>query len=99
MIGGIGDDWLIGDLGNDTLQGGSGRDYFFIAGGKGSDVIADFTKGEDLLILTGGLSVDRLSIVQENNTTSIKIASTGQILAVLSGVSASAIGIQDFTII
>jgi len=67
--------------------------------GQGSDVITDFTKGEDLLVLTNGLKFDRLSIIQENNATLIKIANTGQILAALSGMSVSAIGPQDFSII
>ncbi|WP_339384164.1 hypothetical protein [Microcoleus sp. LEGE 07076] len=98
VAGGIGDDWLIGDLGNDTLRGGSGRDYFLLSAGQGSDLIVDFTKGEDVLILTGGLTVDRLSFVQQNSATFIKIANTGQLLAVLSGVQASAIGLDDFTI-
>ncbi|MEG5005301.1 hypothetical protein QUB17_16885 [Microcoleus sp. B5-C4] len=99
LIGGIGEDWLRGDFGNDTLQGGSGRDYFFLTAGEGRDVIADFTQGEDLLILTGGLTVDRLSIVEENTTTFIKIANTDQILASLKGVPANLITQQDFTVI
>jgi len=45
------------------------------------------------------LKFDRLSIIQENNATLIKIANTGQLLAVLSGMSASAIGPQNFSII
>jgi len=99
LMGGIGGDWLMGDFGNDTLQGGSGRDYFFLTAGESGDVIADFTQGEDLLILTGGLTVDRLSIVEENTTTFIKIANTDQILATLNGVPANLITQQDFTVI
>ena len=97
LAGGIGDDWLIGGLGNDTLQGGSGRDYFILTARQGSDLIVDFTKGEDVLILTGGLTVDRLSFTQQNSATFITIANTGELLAVLNG--ASAIGQQDLTII
>lgn len=52
-----------------------------------------------MLVLTNGLKFDRLTIIQENNRTLIKIANTGQILAALSGVEVSAIGPQDFTII
>ncbi|WP_236503623.1 Ig-like domain-containing protein [Tychonema sp. BBK16] len=99
VAGGIGDDWLIGGLGKDTLQGGSGRDYFILTAGQGDDLITDFTKGEDLLVLTGGLKFDRLSIIQDNKSTLIKIANTGQLIAVLNGVSVGAIGQQDFTII
>lgn len=86
-------------MGNDTLQGGSGRDYFLLNATEGTDLITDFTKGEDLLVLTNNLKFDRLSITRENNRTFIKIATTGQIVAVLSGMSASAIGLQDFSII
>jgi Ca2+-binding RTX toxin-like protein len=99
LIGGMGNDWLMGDFGNDTLQGGSGRDYFFLTAGEGPDVITDFTQGEDLLILTGGLTVDLLSIVEENTTTFIKIANTNQILASLKGVPANLITQEDFTVI
>jgi Ca2+-binding RTX toxin-like protein len=83
VTGGSGDDWLMGDFGNDTLQGGSGRDRFLLAAGQGSDVITDFKKDEDALILTGGLTVDRLRIVQENSATLIRIANTGELLATL----------------
>ncbi|MCC3635911.1 MAG: tandem-95 repeat protein, partial [Microcoleus sp. PH2017_37_MFU_D_B] len=99
LIGGSGDDWLIGDLGKDTLQGGSGRDYFLLTAGESGDVIADFRQGEDLLVLTGGLNVDRLSIVQDGGATLIKIANTDQILATLNGVQANFITQQDFRVI
>ncbi|MDQ2097371.1 MAG: hypothetical protein QQW96_06975 [Tychonema bourrellyi B0820] len=52
-----------------------------------------------MLVLTNGLKFDRLTIIQENNRTLIKIANTGQILAALSGVGVSAIEPQDFSII
>ncbi|TAG63947.1 MAG: hypothetical protein EAZ25_22565, partial [Oscillatoriales cyanobacterium] len=99
LIGGSGDDWLIGDLGQDTLQGGSGRDYFLLTAGESGDVIADFRQGEDLLVLTGGLNVDRLSIVQDGGATLIKIANTDKILATLNGVQADFITQQDFRVI
>ncbi|WP_293147391.1 Ig-like domain-containing protein [Microcoleus sp. bin48.metabat.b7b8b9.023] len=99
LMGGSGDDWLIGDLGQDTLQGGSGRDYFLLTAGESGDVIADFRQGEDLLVLTGGLKVDRLSIVQNGGATLIKIANTDKILATLNGVQANFITQQDFRVI
>ncbi|MCC3451269.1 MAG: tandem-95 repeat protein, partial [Microcoleus sp. PH2017_39_LGB_O_B] len=99
LMGGSGDDWLIGDLGKDTLQGGSGRDYFLLTAGESGDVIADFRQGEDLLVLTGGLNVDRLSIVQDGGATLIKIANTDKILATLNGVQANFITQQDFRVI
>ena len=64
LDGGKGDDYLIGGLGNDILSGGIGRDRFFLTAGSGPDLITDFTKGEDLLVLGGGLTFAQLSITQ-----------------------------------
>src|SRR4028119_1326835 len=59
-----GDDYLIGGLGNDILSGGIGRDRFVLTAGEDADLITDFTKGEDLLVLAGGLTFAQLSITQ-----------------------------------
>jgi len=64
LDGGKGDDYLIGGLGNDILNGGIGRDRFVLTAGSGPDLITDFTKGEDLLVLPGGLTFAQLSITQ-----------------------------------
>src|SRR4028118_1901051 len=56
LYGGKGDDYLIGGLGNDILNGGLGRDRFVLTAGEGPDLITDFTKGEDLLVLASGLT-------------------------------------------
>lgn len=63
LRGGNGDDTLIGGLGADTLVGGAGRDLFVFGltprgpdlgmGDDARDLIADFSQGEDLIILTG----------------------------------------------
>jgi VCBS repeat-containing protein len=98
LYGGQGDDTLTGGSGNNTLSGGVGTDRFILSAGDGSDVIVDFTKGEDLLVLTGGVTFAQLSITQNANTTFISIGQNNQLLAVLNGVQASAIGQQDFTI-
>ncbi|MEZ2229717.1 hypothetical protein [Microcoleus sp.] len=52
-----------------------------------------------MLILTRGLTVDRLSFIPQNNATFITIANTGEVLAVLNGVQPRAIGPLDFTVI
>ncbi len=49
ITGGAGDDLLSGDRGNDTLTGGDGNDIFQFRTGDGSDIITDFTSGEDKL--------------------------------------------------
>ncbi len=57
--GNAGDDVIYGDEGTDTLYGGSGADTFVFASlgdsgtGSSKDVIGDFSRGEDLVDLTG----------------------------------------------
>ena len=46
-------DTLTGGDGNDTLIGGSGKDVF-IYDGKGTDVISDYTAGEDTIKIASG---------------------------------------------
>ncbi len=96
LFGCGGDDILYGDLGNDTLIGDSGNDVFVLGIGQGLDIIADFTKGEDLLGLSGGLTFDQLSITQGQDATLISHSISGEVLALLSGVQASQIGSFDF---
>jgi hypothetical protein len=67
-----------------------------LTAGEGSDEITDFTKGEDLLVLAGGLTFAQLTITQSPNAASIAISQNGQLLATLNGVSASAIDRSDF---
>ena len=99
LNGGKGDDYLIGGLGNDILSGGLGRDRFVLTPGSGPDQITDFTKGEDLLVLGGGLTFAQISITQNANSAFIRIGQNGQLLAALNGVQASAIDdLNDFTI-
>jgi Ca2+-binding RTX toxin-like protein len=98
LDGGKGDDYLIGGLGNDILRGGLGRDRFVLTAGEDADLITDFTKGEDLLVLPGGLTFAQLSITQNANAAFIRIGQNGQLLAAVNGVLASSIGLNDFTI-
>ena len=99
LNGGKGDDYLIGGLGNDILSGGMGRDRFVLTAGEDFDLIADFTKGEDLLVLDRALTFAQLSITQNADSAFIRIGQNGQLLAALNGVPASAIDdLNDFTI-
>ena len=98
MFGNGGSEKLCGFQGNDTLNGGLGRDRFVLTAGEGPDLITDFTKGEDLLVLGSGLTFAQLSITQNANSAFIRIGQNGQLLAALNGVPASAIDLNDFTI-
>ena len=62
---------LSGAATNDVLRGGAGDDTFLFVDGFGMDRIADFTKGEDLLDLTGyGAGIDTLAELQAAATLS-----------------------------
>jgi Ca2+-binding RTX toxin-like protein len=99
LTGGQGDDILYGELGNDSLRGGSGNDIFVLTTGLGFDQIADFTVGQDLIGLSGGLSFSQLAITQNTQRTLIKNVLTGEELAVMIGVSSNAITSANFRLI
>lgn len=94
ITGGGGDDWIWGDLGSDILTGSGGSDRFVFAPGTGSDVIADFTDGEDLIALTGGLTAGSVAIA-DNGAGGTTISANGELLAVINNVSASLIAVVD----
>jgi ketosteroid isomerase-like protein len=97
LIGGKGDNNLYGNEGDDILIGGPGKDIFVLARGEGSDLILDYTHGEDRLGLLRDLTFAELVITQEGDDVTIKIAETGELLATLMGVNASDITEDDFT--
>ena len=99
LTGGQGDDILYGEWGNDSLTGGSGNDIFVLNPGQGFDVIADFTIGQDLMGLSGGLSFGQLEITQNTQGTIIKNILTGEELGVMIGLSANAITSANFLLI
>ena len=54
LNGGGGNDTLVGGAGVDTLTGGAGADIFFLVKGDANgDLITDFTKGSDVIQLSG----------------------------------------------
>jgi Ca2+-binding RTX toxin-like protein len=99
LLGGQGNDFLSGDLGDDTLVGDVGSDRFLLSTNFGIDTIDDFEVGQDLLVLGNGLSFSQLAISQDSGATLIRFAQTGEILASLSGVSASSISAGSFGLI
>ncbi|MFB2976907.1 FG-GAP-like repeat-containing protein [Microseira sp. BLCC-F43] len=96
LYGGKDNDTIIGGVGNDWLHGGKGEDVFTITAGWGVDAIADFSDGEDLLGLAGGLIFSELAISQNNNDTTISVKSSGEVLAILTGIGSNQIGQEDF---
>jgi Ca2+-binding RTX toxin-like protein len=96
LFGGKGFDVLNGGAGNDNLVGGAGNDLFILGAGLGIDTIFDFTNGQDLVQLIGGLTFGQLSISAGSNGTLIKVARSGEILAALIGIAPNSIGSEDF---
>ncbi len=99
LNGGQGNDILIGDFGNDNLTGGGGRDRFLLREGQGTDTITDFEDGLDSLGLAGSLTFEQLTITSSTNNTLISIASSGELIATLTGVQSNLITAADFMII
>ncbi|WP_414590445.1 DUF4347 domain-containing protein [Anabaena sp. CCY 9614] len=89
LVGGAGNDVLYGGLGFDTLTGGAGNDIFVIARNQGRDTITDFTIGEDLIALFGGLAFSDLSFTPRATRTEIIDNSNNQVLAFVNNVSLS----------
>jgi Ca2+-binding RTX toxin-like protein len=94
--GGKGFDNLNGGLGNDTLVGGAGNDVFVLGARLGVDTISDFTNSQDTIQLINGLTFGQLSISSGTNATLIRLASSGEVLASLTGVAPDLIGSEDF---
>lgn len=94
IAGEAGNDWLSGDLGDDLLSGGSGADVFILGENAGTDTIVDFEVGVDFLGLTGGLTLDLLTLTQEGNTAVIALGETQ--IARLTNVSLQQLGADRF---
>ncbi|MEJ6485594.1 SdiA-regulated domain-containing protein [Nostoc punctiforme UO1] len=88
LFGGNGVDILWGGEGNDLLNGGNGRDTFVLAvQGNGIDTIQDFTPGQDLIGLSGGLSFGQLTFADVNGSAAILFGN--ETLGLLAGVKAN----------
>ncbi|WP_445636281.1 Dystroglycan-type cadherin-like domain-containing protein [Nostoc sp. DSM 114161] len=92
LSGGNGNDLLYGGAGSDILTGGNGNDIFAFASGEGTDTITDFSKGSDLIGLYNGLSFGQLSFSGNN----IKVTSTNEILATLTGINTTTLTAANF---
>lgn len=115
LAGESGSDVLVGGTGNDVIKGGSGRDTLTTGSGNdtvvlslsqkngkanNADVVSDFANGQDTIKLEGGLSFERLSIVQGKGRyakdTLVRDRQTGEYVAVLKGISKDLINKADF---
>ena len=97
LYGNDGDDLLRGGKGRDRLYGDGGSDTFVLAPGMGRDTIYDFEDGRDSIQLGGGLSFTDLAIASMgSSSTSIKVAASGEVLAILSEIDYRLIGAPDF---
>ena len=95
-MGVTGNDILVGD--NDS--GGSGSDLFVFGNGDGTDTILDFEVGVDRIgLMEGELVFADLSLTQDGDNTLLGVTSTGETLAVLQNVQASALGANSFEIV
>ncbi|MEG4579135.1 calcium-binding protein [Microcoleus sp. MON1_C5] len=96
LSGGKGFDTLNGGLGNDILVGGAGNDVFVLGAGLAVDTISDFANSQDTVQLINGLTFGQLSISAGTDGTLIRVASSGEVLASLTGVAPNLIGPEDF---
>ncbi len=94
LSGGMGDDVLFGGAGNDTLWGKEGADVFVLELGQEQDTINDFMEGEDLIGLGSGMTFSNLTIRGDDDAQIID--DNDNTIAVLSGVSASLISVDNF---
>lgn len=92
-----GDDLLWGDLGHGLLNIGKGDDTFVLTVGEGTDIIRDFNSVEDFIGLSGRLTFGQLSMTQHGQHTLISYED--ETLAILTGVNASALTEQCFTLV
>ncbi|UNU23583.1 calcium-binding protein [Microcoleus vaginatus] len=96
LYGGKGFDTLNGGLGNDNLVGGAGNDVFVLGAGLGVDTISDFANSQDTIQLINGLTFGQLSISPGTDGTLIRVASSGEVLASLTGVAPNLLGSENF---
>lgn len=98
VLGGAGSDRLFaGTGGNNILTGGTGSDQFWIANAEApasANTVTDFTPGEDVLGI-GGLGVAFGDLTLAGDTVSLN----GDVLAILSGIDATALTADNFAIV
>ncbi|MEL6351880.1 MAG: amidase family protein [Cyanobacteria bacterium J06627_28] len=100
-----GDDIIMGVTGNDTLVGdnfsdGSGSDLFVFGNGDGTDTIVDFEVGIDRIgLVEGELTFAELTVTQDGRNTLLGVADSGEVLAIMQNVQASALTKSSFELV
>lgn len=97
LLGGAGDDILSGDMDNDVLTGEAGADTFVLGEGYGSDTVTDFTVSVDRIGLKDGLTFTQLAIA--DSASGATLTFDGELLATLTGVTASSLDATSFVAI
>ncbi len=99
--GGNGNDTLIGGLGDDTLTGGAGNDVFVyeaVADSPASDVITDFTHGEDVIDVSAIGSFTFIGVTAfSGKANELRVAQSGD--DVLVQIDANGDSVADFTVL
>ncbi len=104
LVGNAQDNIIQGGQGYDQLTGGAGRDRFILASNHNTDTITDFTLGQDLLVLDGGLTYGEVDVVSSgifgysDTSNAVVLDGQGQQLALLLDVEASQVGASSFGI-
>jgi len=93
--GGAGNDIIQGRGGDDVITGGSGTDWFWFETNNGVDTIADFTVGEDKLVVGSSLSSINLYYYDGGASTLVEFDG-GSTYAILTGVDPTLITGSDF---
>jgi Ca2+-binding RTX toxin-like protein len=94
LSGGDGADVLTGGTQNDRMAGGAGSDRFVFYAGNGQDVVTDFGRGGDRLVIFGADSISDLTILRtQGGDTRISYGGT---VILLDGVRPSEITAADF---
>ena len=103
IYGDAGDDILMGVTGNDILvgdnfSGGQGGSDLFVFGlGDGTDTVLDFEVGTDRIgIVEGEFTFADVTLTQDGVNTVLGVSTTGETLAILNNVQASALGESGF---
>lgn len=96
LWGGSGDDTIDGRGGDDVLRGDAGLDVFVLRVGDGTDTVADFTNGQDRIGLASGLAFTDLTIRAGSGGTELVVTASGEVLALLAGVSPALLDAGDF---